>query len=211
MSESGRKNQNWAAELSIGNLRRKWRKQKQEDGVPERLWDYAFVHNAKLSRFLPNGPGGRTLFETTHGYTPDISEYADFSFYDLVWYYDPTEKNNTDKLGRWIGVADKIGNDLTYWIITGGKKVIPSSTFQHVTQADLRNPDIQARVKKFNDELNTALDAKAKDIIKEKDIPMTKIEDSQSLHEVNLQQRLNLVTPRDDEYGDMLQEERKRH
>jgi hypothetical protein len=31
---------------------------------------------------------GRTPYEITTGQTPDISEYTEFSFYEMLWHYD---------------------------------------------------------------------------------------------------------------------------
>jgi len=50
---------------------------------------------------------GRTPYEIHTGQTPDISEYTEFSFYEMLWYYDEMAVFPEDrrKLGRWLGVA----------------------------------------------------------------------------------------------------------
>jgi hypothetical protein len=42
------------------------------------------------------GPDGRTGYEKITGNTPDISEWLDFDFYDMVWYYDRKHPGMTD-------------------------------------------------------------------------------------------------------------------
>ena len=40
-----------------------------------------------------------THFEKVHGYTPNISEYLIHSWFDWVWYHNPTSPNKVE-LGR---------------------------------------------------------------------------------------------------------------
>ena len=42
------------------------------------------------------------------GHTIDISEWLDFEFYNLVWYWDERKADmadDTKKIGRWLGIA----------------------------------------------------------------------------------------------------------
>jgi hypothetical protein len=75
------------------------------------------------------GKTGRTGYEDVTGETPDISEWVDFDFYDWIWYHDPpdTMAEMTEeicKLGKWLGVANRVGSALTYWVLTEAAKVI---------------------------------------------------------------------------------------
>jgi hypothetical protein len=57
--------------------------------------------------------GGRVpASEIVGGFTPNISDYAQFNWYEYVWIYDPTVQFPADarKLARWIGVAHDVGN-----------------------------------------------------------------------------------------------------
>ena len=158
MSEKDRKNQNYAAEMEIGHLRRRYKRSKGNRNFPDRLWDYAMVHEADLLQLFPRGPNERTGFELVHGHTPDISEFADFAFYDLVWYYDGPSKTESSKLGRWLGVSHRVGVELTYWILTEAGKVISSSSVQHVTVDDWTNDERQLKIKEFNENVKKRLD-----------------------------------------------------
>jgi hypothetical protein len=49
------------------------------------------------------------------GATPDISGYAHFSWFEWVWYRNPSSFPDEDiRLGRWLGVASDIGAAMTY-------------------------------------------------------------------------------------------------
>jgi hypothetical protein len=46
---------------------------------------------------MARGSDRRTGYDEVTGLTPDISEWLDFEFYDLVWWLDrPTKPNFTD-------------------------------------------------------------------------------------------------------------------
>ena len=55
--------------------------------VPRRLWCFGLEHQARLMNFIPRGRNEQSGYEMITGKTPDISEYLDFDFYDLVWYW----------------------------------------------------------------------------------------------------------------------------
>ena len=53
-----------------------------------RLWDYGLVYEGKLLTRMSRGNDGRSGYKQVTGETPDISEWLDFEFYDLVWWWD---------------------------------------------------------------------------------------------------------------------------
>ena len=64
------------------------------------------------------------------GQTIDISEWLYFEFYDLVWYWDERKADMADDpkmIGRWLGIAHRVGSNMTYWILTQCGKVIARS------------------------------------------------------------------------------------
>ena len=49
-------------------------------------------------------------YEQITGRTPDISEFLDFDFYDLVWYWPhdhPNVGQTGGELARWVGVSSE--------------------------------------------------------------------------------------------------------
>jgi hypothetical protein len=104
--------------------------------VLKHLWDFGIVYQAELMSRISCGKNGRTGYEDVVGETPDITKWMDFNFYDVVWYHDPPDTmaemtSEIRKLGRWLGVVNRVESALTYWILTKACKVIARSTIQH--------------------------------------------------------------------------------
>jgi hypothetical protein len=76
----------------------------QKKNVYSRLWDYGLVYKGKLLTRMSCGDNSRSGYKQVTGETPDISEWLDFEFYDLVWWWDRPNKPNindeTKQLGR---------------------------------------------------------------------------------------------------------------
>ena len=128
--------------------------------VPRRLWDYGLVYEAEIISRISRGPEGRTGIETITGDTPDISEWLDFDFYDLVWYWDAPHLAITEdnpRLGRWLGVAHRVGSDMCYWVINEKGNVLARTTVQHVIELDLRTDEMKAKVQAFDKALEDRL------------------------------------------------------
>jgi hypothetical protein len=138
--ESGRHNQNHAAELEIMHLGKRWRLRMDRKQVPARLWDFGLVHEGALLTCISRGHDGRTGYEEVTGNTPDISEWLDFEFYDLVWWLDrPTKPSITMVqrcLARWLGILYRVGSDLCFWLITESGKIISKTSVEHVIHHD---------------------------------------------------------------------------
>ena len=96
-------------------------------------------------------PSGRTAIEEVTGITPDISEWCDFEFYDLVWYRPHGKLNEGQKaeLALWIGVSHCVGSDLCYWILPKSGIVQLHTTVQHVTAEGYADESIKARIEEF--------------------------------------------------------------
>jgi hypothetical protein len=60
---------------------------------------------------IPSLVGGRVPSEIFGGFvTPDISAFAQFSWYEYIWFYDPMVLFPEDarKLARWIEVTQDV-------------------------------------------------------------------------------------------------------
>ena len=64
---------------------------------------------------------------------PDISDWANFEFYGLVWYLHEGDDKSSPDIGRWMGVAYTYGSDMNYSILTYIWKVITRTTVQYPT------------------------------------------------------------------------------
>jgi hypothetical protein len=156
-AKQGRKNQNHAAEREIGTLAKRWKLRMTKKDIPKRLWDFGLVYESEILSRTARGTDSRTGYEEVTGQTPDISEWTDFEFYDLVWWLDrPVKPDMTDyvrRLARWLGVSHWVGSDLCYWLITDTGKIISKLSVEHVVRDDY----LQEGTKKMIDDFNTAL------------------------------------------------------
>ena len=154
-AEAERKTQAYKVDLEIRELKKYCHHKMVEKKAPKRLWDFCLRHAAKVRQFLPrNNLHGRTAMESVTGKTPDISEYLDFDFYDLCWYYTethPSISKDNRALCRWLGVSHRIGSDMCYWIITETGIPMAETTVQHVTRDDLLDQDIKVQIDNFNE------------------------------------------------------------
>lgn len=143
-NEAYSSNQN-RAENYVKIIQARMRRRAQLRGIPTRLWDYQVEWEAQIySRTA--GTDGKTGIERLTGETPDISDWLDFEFYDLVIYL---KSKNENALARWIGVAEDIGNKLTYKILLENGQVIVRSSVQHLTKDQVNNPIMQERIKNY--------------------------------------------------------------
>jgi hypothetical protein len=160
LSEPHRPQQN-RAESVIREVKRRWFRQMTKRKVPKRLWDYGIVWVCEIMSLTSNSSfnlDGRTPIEQITGETPDISEYLDFSFYDWVWYRDNAGVGD-NMFGRWLGVSHRIGNLMSFWILTETGHVISRTTVQRVTNLELGTTEVKQRC--------AAYDERVKEILKD--------------------------------------------
>jgi hypothetical protein len=148
------------AEAEIRELKKGIRRAMRRTRTPYRLWDFCGEWVSAVRRLTAHAiPGleGRVPAEAIEGNTPDISEYAQFDWYQYVWYHDPESfPADNKKLGRWIGVAHDVGAALTSWILPASCKPIARSTVSPLTEEELRKATVQEEMKL----LDTAIEAK---------------------------------------------------
>ena len=206
IAEKGRGiTQNHRAETEIREVKTKWKTRMRSNQVPARLWDFGLVYIAEVQSILARGVDKRPGLEKLTGETIDISEWLDFDFYDRVWFWDQKKMDMTDeqaRIGRWLGIAHRIGSDMTYWILTESGKVIARSTVQHITTTDMATDDMKARVATFDENLLTRLDDGNFQIALPNHVLYLQDEDDASSRP-----ELDQIPP-DADYGDMLMEPR---
>jgi hypothetical protein len=87
------------------------------------------------------------------GETVDISEYLDFGFYDHVSFKENAGLGATS-IGRWLGVSQRIGGLMAYWILTPRGTVISRTTVQRITNLDKEIDEVKASISEFDSELS---------------------------------------------------------
>lgn len=204
-TESGRSNQNHAAEHEIGELKTRWRRRMFKTHCPRRLWDFGLVYEGEILSIMSRGRDGRTGQEEISGQTPDISEWLDFEFYDLVWVLNRTalkmDTTDDERLpARWLGVSHHVGSDLSYWLLLESGKIVSRTSVQHITQADKRDESLKKRIDEFNEKVEERLD--------DTNFRSDEADVDFYLEDVDVRED-DMNTPTVDEYGDMVQEARK--
>jgi hypothetical protein len=122
--------------------------------TPKKLWDYCLTYVCELRNRLAlplYQLHGRTPHEVLTGNTPDISEYLEFEWYQPIWVYDTTafpEQRRT--IGRWIGVAHRIGQAMCYWILPPSGIPIVRSTVQPISKDELVTRDVMEQLHEYN-------------------------------------------------------------
>jgi hypothetical protein len=90
--------------------------------VPSEFWCCAIEWAARVTSLTAHSLPvlqTRTPEELVTGRTPDISEYAHFSFFEWVCYKEQSAFPEPGvKLARWIGVAKDVGQAMTYYLLT---------------------------------------------------------------------------------------------
>ena len=159
VSSPRRPNEN-SAEESIREIKRRWHRTMVRKKVPKRLWDYLIIwicETGNLSVSSSKYAHGRTALEIITGETPDISEYLDFRFYDWVIYRSNAGMGETS-LGRWVGVSHKVGQAMSYWIVTVSGSIISCVTVQRLTEDEKRTYEYKRRMTEFDEHLEKRLD-----------------------------------------------------
>jgi hypothetical protein len=161
---------------------------------------------------MARGDDRRTGYEVVTGQTPDISEWLDFEFYDLVWWLERAEKPNitdyTRRLARWLGVSHRVGSDLCYWLITESGTIIAKTSVEHVTRDDYLQADKKAEIDEFNRRLEESLDDANFIIEGEGEFESMYLNDIDEDENPGVAYMEDANTPADEEYGDMNTAER---
>ena len=147
------------AERAGGVIKSKTKDMMRRTNTPLVLWDYCVEYNAELRCMTATNLfdlNGRTPFETVLGFTPDISELVEFSWYQWIWYHDPVHPDR-DNLGRWLGPAHNVGQGLAYYILNINAEVIVRSSVSSIESDDIRPMDLEERQKEFSDRVESLI------------------------------------------------------
>lgn len=119
-------------ENEVGELKRHCMRVSHQQRVPEKLWCFTWKYTLKIQQHIVRETfGNRTLWESLEGETPDTSALIEFDYYNFVKVRLPTGfPNDNWVLARWLGQADRIGQDLTYYVIKANGQVVARSTMR---------------------------------------------------------------------------------
>jgi hypothetical protein len=127
--------------------------------VQKRLWDYGLVWACEVMSLTSNSSfslDGRMPMEQLTSETPNISEYLDFGFYDWIWYKDNAGLGE-NHIGRWLGVTHRVGNLMSYWILTEAGHVIARTMVQHITNLELTTEEVKQQCAQYDQRVTEVL------------------------------------------------------
>ena len=165
LSGPKRPNEN-PSECAIREIKRRWYRMMDKKRIPLRLWDYAMVWICETGNLCVSSSkyaNGRTPVEIITGETPDISEYTDFSIYDWVT-YSANAGTGPNSLGRWLGVSHKVGQLMSYWVLTISGHVVSAGTVQRLTNDEKATDEWTEQMKEFDEKIKSRLNAKDTDL-----------------------------------------------
>ena len=146
------------AESAIGEIKRHSRRLMQKSQTPIRLWCYCYEYTADLLSLCATGRydlHGRTPYEAVLNYTPDISEYVSYEWFQFCWYLDETTKAKT--LCRWLGPAHTIGQSFCSHLLLANAEVIARSSVIGLTPEELTTANIKQQCDAFMLSVNSRI------------------------------------------------------
>ena len=108
------------------------------------MWLFALMYVCfLLNHCAAESIGWLTPIALALGYTPDISAFLQFSFYEPVYYsIDGSFPGTKEARGRFVGIAETVGDAMTYLILTDDtQKVI----YRSVVRPCSSEPNAQIR------------------------------------------------------------------
>ena len=97
-------------------------------GAPGKAWLLALQYVCEIQNHTAvKSLNWRTPVEWLLGYTPDITTFLQFEFWEPVYYakYDAQfPQDSTELLGRFVGISENVGNAMTFKVLSSEEKVI---------------------------------------------------------------------------------------
>ena len=135
--------QNLVESQAIKYLKQATRILLDRTGAPEYLWLLAMCYLAEIHNLCASESlGWKTPKTVRFGRTFDISAYLEYQFYERVYYleFESTFPESRELAGYWVGVAENVGDALTYYILTEDhQSVVARSVLRHAN--DPKNPN----------------------------------------------------------------------
>ena len=168
-----RKRQQNPAEGGIREIKRRWYHITAKKKIPRRLWDFGITWISETGNSAVSSSiyaDERTSIEIVTSDTPDISEYIDFGFYDWITYRSNAGLEEVS-IGRWLGVSHKVGQLMSYWVLTNYGKVISCTTVQRLTEMEQQTCPWQERMKAYDDDIETRIEQVSNIELNVNDVP----------------------------------------
>ena len=153
------------------------RRERLRANSPKRLWCFLGQLRARIRRLTAHdipSLGGRVPEEGYTGTTPDVSEDAQFQWYEPVWFIDTRAQFPEDRrrLGRWIGVAETVGSPLASYIMTETGKYLVRSSVSPLSEEDKRSPAVATKLQLLDIGIEAAIGDHRKEVADEDVFPL---------------------------------------
>ena len=115
-SGQGHPNQNPAEALGVKPLKTGTEQLMNRTGAPPGAWPWAQKYIADVNNHCSTPfHGWKTPISVRHGYTPDISAFLQYHFWEKIYFkIDEQAPNSKEAPGYWMGVSNTIGDAMTY-------------------------------------------------------------------------------------------------
>ena len=138
------------AESAIGEIKKHSRRLMQRTNTPIRLWCFCYEYSATILSLCATGRynlKGRSSYEAVMNYTPDISEYVSFEWFQWCYHFD--EHTRSKRLCRWLGPAHNIGQSFCSYILLENAEFITRSSVLALTPDELSTELTKQNCEKF--------------------------------------------------------------
>ena len=112
-------------------------------GAHPETWLLALEHVTHILNHIANKSlGCLSPLQVMYGNKPDISSFLIFQFWEKVYYKHVNAEfphGSTEKIGRFVGVAEDVGLAMTYKVISDERKIIYHSRIRSATNTNVKN------------------------------------------------------------------------
>jgi hypothetical protein len=150
------------AEASARAVKQGIRRATSRKRSPKRLWCYCGQWVAAIRRLtaldLPQ-LDGQTPESHVLGSTVDISAYAQFDWYEYVWYLEPKASFPNEKkcLGRWLGVAEVSIDVMASYILTDKGTVVVRKSIWGLSKLEVETDEVKETAKELDEQITRKL------------------------------------------------------
>ena len=116
----------------INTIKGKSKTRRVQINIPKKVWYFCMVWE-DLIYYCTEGNYRRPALECLTCDTIDISEWLEFEFYDLVWFWNNQSYDTKPMLVMWLGVSHSFWSALCYCIICEKGNFLSRTTVQHPT------------------------------------------------------------------------------
>ena len=150
------------AEKGIGKAKKKTKLRMTKLKIPKRLWDDCLEWECDVMSHVAHATYGDATavpHAQVVGRTPDISKWAEFGFYDWIYWWDCRADFPDDNrtIGRYLGPSRDVGGELCCKILKKNGQTVHRSTIIAVDALDMMKPEVKKEMEDFTASIEKAL------------------------------------------------------